>query len=385
MHILKLIFRNSFRHILRTFLTVLGVAIAILAFGLLRTVIDAWYAGVEASSASRLVTRNAVSLVFSLPLSYKEKIRQIEGVKGVSYGTWFGGIYIDEKNFFANYAMEPKTYLAMFPEIITPPEQMAAFLRDRKGAVAGRKLVERYGWKIGDIITLKGTIFPGNWDFILRGIYRGRDNTVDETAFFFHWNYLNEALKKAGRSWADHVGWYLIEIKDPQIAADVSLRIDKTFKNSLAETLTETEKAFQLSFISMTEAIVVAIQLVSFVIIFIIMAVVANTMAMTARERIGEYAIFKTLGFSGMHISGLIFGESMCITMLGATLGIILTFPAARIFAKELNQFFPIFNVNRETIYMDIVAALVVASVAALFPAWRAVHIRIADGLRRIG
>ena len=129
-------------------------------------------------------------------LSYKEKIRQIEGVKGVSYGTWFGGIYIDEKNFFANYAMEPKTYLAMFPEIITPPEQMAAFLRDRKGAVAGRKLVERYGWKIGDIITLKGTIFPGNWDFILRGIYRGRDNTVDETAFFFHWNYLNEALKK---------------------------------------------------------------------------------------------------------------------------------------------------------------------------------------------
>jgi len=135
----------------------------------------------------------------------------------------------------------------------------------------------------------------------------------------------------------------------------------------------------------MSEAIVVAIQLVSFVIIFIIMAVVANTMAMTARERIGEYAIFKTLGFSGMHISGLIFGESMCITMLGAALGIIFTFPAAGIFGKELSQFFPIFNVDRETIYMDIVAALIVASVAALFPAWRAVHIRIADGLRRIG
>jgi putative ABC transport system permease protein len=385
MHVLKLIFKNSFRHKLRTFLTVLGVAIAILSFGLLRTVIDAWYAGVKASSATRLVTRNAVSLVFPLPLSYKEKIRQIEGVKGVSYGTWFGGIYIDEKNFFANYAMEPKTYLAMYPEIITSPDQMAAFLRDRKGAVVGRKLAERYGWKIGDLITLKGTIFPGNWDFVLRGIYRGRDDTVDETAFFFQWDYLNEVLKKAGRSWADQVGWYLVEIKDPHIAADVSLRIDKTFKNSLAETLTETEKAFQLSFISMSEAIVVAIQLVSFVIIFIIMAVVANTMAMTARERIGEYAIFKTLGFSGMHISGLILGESMCITMLGAGLGIILTFPAARLFGKELNQFFPIFNVDRETIYMDVVAALVVAAVAALFPAWRAVHIRIADGLRRIG
>ena len=197
MHIFKLIFRNAFRHKLRSFLTVLGVTIAILSFGLLRTVISAWYAGVEASSATRLVSRNAVSLVFPLPLSYKDKIRQIEGVKGVSYGTWFGGIYIDEKNFFANYAMEPKTYLAMYPEIIIPSEQMAAFLRDRKGAVAGRKLVERFGWKIGDIVTLKGTIFPGNWDFVIRGIYRGRDNTVDETAFFFQWDYLNEGTEKS--------------------------------------------------------------------------------------------------------------------------------------------------------------------------------------------
>jgi len=385
MHILKLIFKNSFRHKLRTFLTILGVTVAILAFGLLRTVVSAWYAGVEASSATRLVTRNAVSLVFPLPLSYKEKIRQIEGVKGVSYGTWFGGIYIDEKNFFANYSMEPRTYLAMYPEIIIPEDQWNVFLRDRKGAAAGKKLAERFGWKIGDVITLKGTIFPGNWDFVLDAIYKGRDDTVDETAFFFHWAYLNETLKKAGRSWTDKVGWFLIEIEDPDIAAEVSLRIDKNFKNSLAETLTETEKAFQLSFISMTEAIVIAIRLVSFVIIFIIMAVVANTMAMTARERIGEYAIFKTLGFRSFHIAGLILGESLFVTMLGAALGILLTFPAAALFGKELSQYFPIFNVERETIVLDIIAALVVAFVAALFPSWRAIHIRIADGLRRVG
>jgi putative ABC transport system permease protein len=385
MHILKLIFKNAFRHKLRTFLTILGVTIAILAFGLLRTVVSAWYAGVEASSASRLVTRNAVSLVFPLPLSYREKIRQVEGVKGVSYGTWFGGIYIDEKNFFANYAVEPRTYLQMYPEIIVPPNQLAAFLRDRKGAVAGWKLAERFGWKIGDVITLKGTIFPGNWDFVLRGIYKGRDDTVDETAFFFQWDYLNEALKKAGRTWADQVGWYMVEINNPDIAADVSVRIDKMFKNSLAETLTETEKAFQLSFISMTEAILIVIKLVSFVIIFIIMAVVANTMAMTARERIGEYAIFKTLGFGAFHISGLVFSESLTITMIGASLGIALTFPVARIFGKELSQYFPIFNVEHKTIIMDVIAALVVASVAAIFPAWRAVKIGIADGLRRIG
>jgi len=155
MHILKLIFKNSFRHKLRTFLTILGVTVAILAFGLLRTVVSAWYAGVEASSATRLVARNAVSLVFPLPLSYKEKIRQIEGVKGVSYGTWFGGIYIDEKNFFANYSMEPRTYLAMYPEIIIPEDQWNVFVRNRKGAAAGKKLAERFGWKIGDVITFR--------------------------------------------------------------------------------------------------------------------------------------------------------------------------------------------------------------------------------------
>ncbi len=385
MHILKLIFKNTFRHKLRTFLTVIGVTIAILAFGLLRTVISAWYAGVDASSASRLVTRNSISLIFSLPISYKEKIRQIQGVKTVSYGNWFGGIYIDEKNFFANYAVEPKTYLDLYPEFVMPPDQKAAFFRDRKAAVAGIKLAKKYGWKIGDIITLKGTIFPGNWDFLLRGIYKGRDQTVDETAFFFQWEYLNETLKQTVPGRADQAGFYMIGVTNPNMGADVAVRIDKAFKNSLAETLTETEKSFQLSFISMTEAIVIAIQLVSFVIIFIIMAVVANTMAMTARERIGEYAVFKTLGFSGFHISGLIFGESMFVTMLGAVLGIFLTFPVAKIFSQQLSTFFPVFNVATETIYMDIAASFLIALVAGVFPSWRAVNIRIADGLRRIG
>ena len=173
MHVLKLIFKNAFRHKLRSFLTILGVAIAILSFGLLRTVISTWYLGVEQSSATRLVTRNAISLIFPLPLSYKEKIRQTEGVKNISYGTWFGGIYIDEKHFFANYAVEPSTYLEIYPEILIPVDQKETFFRDRKAAVAGRILVEKYGWKIGDIITLKGTIYPGNWDFVLRGMYTG--------------------------------------------------------------------------------------------------------------------------------------------------------------------------------------------------------------------
>jgi putative ABC transport system permease protein len=385
MHYLKILSRNAFRHRLRTLLTVLGITIAILAFGLLRTVVSAWYAGVNASSATRLITRNAVSLIFSLPISYLERVRHIEGVKGVTYANWFGGVYITEKNFFPNFAVEPKTYLELYPEFSLSMDQKRAFITDRKGCVAGRKLAERYGWKIGDIITLKGTIFPGNWEFVLRGIYNGVEKSTDEGQFFFHWEYLNETLRKTVPRRADQLGILIIGLKSPQTAAETSLAVDSMFRNSLAETLTETEKAFQLSFVSMTEAIVVAIRLVSFVVIIIIMAVVANTMAMTARERIGEYAIFKTMGFRGYHIAGMVFGESLFITMTGGTLGILLTFPVAQKFGELMDQFLPVFQVDPSTIYLDIMFSLLVGVVAAIFPTWRAVRIKIADGLRRIG
>ena len=385
MYILKILARNVFRHKLRTSLTILSITIAILSFGLLRTFINAWYAGAEASSASRLVTRNAVSLIFPLPLAYKEKIRQVEGVQQISGGSWFGGIYIEEKNFFANYAVEVPSYIALYPEYVLPPDQKEAVLRDRRACFAGRKLVERFHWKIGDIITLKGAIFPGNWEFVLRGIYHGNNEYADETAFFFHWDYLNEVLKQRRSSYADQVGFYMIGVTNPNRAAEVAQAIDKTFKNSLAETLTETEKAFVLSFLSMSGAIIVAIQLVSFVVIIIIIAVTANTMAMTARERIGEYAIFKTLGFRGWRIAGMIIGESLLITMIGCLLGIALTPPVTAVFGKALAAYFPGFVVKRETIYMALAASILVALCAAIIPTWRAVHIRIADGLRRIG
>jgi putative ABC transport system permease protein len=385
MYILKLLLRNAFRHKLRSFLTILSITIAILAFGLLRTFISAWYAGAKASSASRLVTRNAISLIFPLPLSYKDKIRQVDGVKQFAWGTWFAGMYIDEKHFFANYAIDAKNYMALYPEFILPPDQKKAFLSDRKGFCAGRKLIERYHWKIGDTVVLKGTIYPGNWEFVLRGIYHGRDESTDERLFFFHWDYLNETIKKTAPRRADQVGWYVIEVTDPNRAAEVAQAIDKTFKNSLAETLTETEKSFFLSFISMVGAIIVAIQLVSFVVIIIIIAVAANTMAMTARERIGEYAIFKTLGFRGWRIAGMIIGESLLITTIGCLFGIALTPPAAKVFGKIVGTYFPTFRVEMETIYMDIGASILVGLAAAIIPTWRAVRIRIADGLRRIG
>ncbi len=384
MLILKLMFKNAFRSKLRSTLTILGLTLAIIAFGFLRTVVEAWYAGVEASSASRLVTRNAISLIFPLPIAYKEKIRQIEGVEMVSYGQWFGGIYIDQKNFFANFAIEPESYLKLYPEYIIQDEHKKAFMKDRKGAVVGQKLVERFGWKIGDNITLKGTIYPGNWEFILLGIYKGKDKTTDESQFFFHWDYLNENLKKTAPSRADHAGFYLVGVKDPRFAVPVSEKIDKQFKNSLAETLTETERAFQLSFIYMTEAILVVIQIVSLIVILIILAVVANTMAMSVRERLPEFAVLKSLGVGGWRISLLIFGESLVITSIGCILGILLTFPAAKAFAAEMSNYFPVFIITQETIYLDIAISFLIGIIAAIFPTIRAIRVQIAESLMRV-
>lgn len=383
--LLRLLFRNAFRHKLRTALTVCGMAVAVLAFSLLRTVIAAWYAGVAASSANRLITRNAISLVFSLPLSYKDRIRGVEGVKALSYGNWFGAYYVEQKNFFANFAVEPRTYLELYPEYLIPPEQREAFFRDRKGCVVGRKLAKRFNWRVNDTVPLIGTIFPGTWEFVVRGIYEGRDDTIDDTQFFFHWDYLNETLKRTVARRADQVGFYIVGLSDPDRAAATASAIDAVFKNSFAETLTETERAFQMSFVSMSEAILTAIRLVSLVIIVIIMAVVANTMAMSVRERLGEYVVFKTLGFRGRYLAGMILGESLVITGVGGVFGILLTFPAAEGFRRAVGTWFPVFRIEPETIYLGIAATLIVGVAAAVLPVWRVITVRIAEGLRRIG
>jgi putative ABC transport system permease protein len=380
---LKLLAKNAFRHKLRTSLTILSITIALVAFGLLQTLIKSWYAGAESSSVYRLVTRNAISLAFPLPLSYKDKITQIEGVRGVTYGNWFGGIYIEEKNFFANFAMEPKSYLTLYDYAI-PAGQRENFLHDRRAALAGHKLIDRFGWKIGDIITLKGTIFPGNWEFVLAGIYRAGSGDVDESQFFFHWDYFNETIRKTMPHRADQVDFYIIGLKNPRLATEVASRVDSTFKNSLAETLTETEKSFQLSFVSMSEAIITAIQFVSIVVIVIIMAVAANTMIMSVRERTSEYAIFKTLGFGAWHITVLILGESLVITMTGCAVGIALTFPAISAISIPLSNYLPIFKLDKRIFYFYGAASLLVGIVAAIIPAWRAVKVTIAEGLGRV-
>lgn len=381
--LLNLVLRNAFRHKLRTLLTLVGLMVAVLSFGLLSTVVDAWYAGAEGASNARLVTRNSISLVFPLPLTYKQKIRQIDGVKAITTANWFGGIYKEPKNFFPQFAVDPN-YLELYPEYLLSDDERTAFARDRKGAIVGRKLAAQYGFKVGDVVQLKGTIFPGTWEFVIRGIYTGRDAKTDVAQMLFHWDYLNEVAKVRYPRRQNQVGVYVVTIDDPGRAAELSRLIDAEFRNSAAETLTETEKAFQLSFVSMTEAIVVAIRIVSYVVIAIILAVMANTMAMTVRERTSEYATLKALGFGPGFVRGLIFGESVAIAAIGGGLGIALTFPVAAAFAQAMGTLFPIFFVSGTTVLLQAACALGVGLIAAWFPSRRAARIPIVEGLRSV-
>jgi putative ABC transport system permease protein len=382
---LKLTWRNTLRHPLRAALTVMGLAVAVLAFCLLRTVVEAWYAGVAASSPVRLVTRHAVSLMFPLPLSHLNKLRAIPGVKEVAYAYWFEGVYVDKKNFFAQFAASLPAYLECYPEFVLPPEQKLALLRDRRGAVAGRRLAQRFGWRVGQVIVLNGTYFQGEYRLVLRGIYEGKYPTTDETLFFFHWDYLNENLKKTAPGQADQVGWFLVQVERPELAAEVAQKIDAAFKNSLAETVTETEAAFNLGFVEMTSAILLAIRVVSWAVIGVILIVLANTMAMSARERLGEYAVLKSMGFRPRHLSLIILGESLLLATAGGILGLLLSFPAVGLFPDTVTQYFPDLSVKPPTLALGLAVALGVGVVAAVLPAWRAARVVIAAALRQLG
>lgn len=385
MFLFKLLLKNAFRHKLRTLLTMVGLIVAISAFGLLRTIVDAWYAGVEGTSNTRLITRSAISLGYPLPVYYADKIKKIDGVTGVTWMNWFGGIYIDRRNFFARMAIDGPSYFSLFPEFNISDEEKAAFMTDRQGVILGRKTAQRFGWQVGDTIPLSGTIYPGSWTFNIRGIYTVKDARYDETLMLMHWSLLDESVRKRlGSNAANQVGLLMVGIKDPARASIISQEIDGLFKNSVAETRTETEKAFQLGVVSMSRAILMAIRAVSFVVILIIMAVMANTMTMTARERLAEYATLKALGFSPSFVVKLLFGESMLIAFIGGVIGIGMTFPLAKGFLMQTNNVFKIFEVSQTTMVYQALAALIVGVIAAIWPAWKMSRIDIVQGLRHV-
>ena len=385
MRVMKLILKNMLRHKLRTALTILGIAIAVSAFGLLRTVLTAWNLGVEASAADRLITRQAVSFIFPLPLAYRDRIASVKGVERVTFANWFGGVYIDKKQFFARIAVDAETFFDAYRELLIPPDQLEAFKRDRSGCIIGDQLAQRYNLKIGDVMPIEGDIFPGHWEFVVRGIYKPRDKATDPSNMLFQWQYIDERMRQEWPGRAGQVGWYIVKIADTKAAGTISDQIDNLFKNSPAETKTETERAFSLGFLASVSAVFTAMNLLSFVIIGIILLVLGNTMIMAARERIREYAVMKTLGFSTAHLVGLIGGESLAIAVLGGVLGIVLAFPMVEGFGEALPKgWFPIFSLEPITLILASAAAILVGVLASLFPIHRAVQMRIVDGLRTI-
>ncbi|RPI75770.1 MAG: ABC transporter permease [Ignavibacteriales bacterium] len=386
MKILKLVFKNAFRHKLRTFLTIFGIAIAVIAFGLLRTVVTAWYVGVEGSQADRLVTRHAVSFIFPLPYSYLDKINNVEGVKEVTFLNWFGGIYIDKNNFFARFAADAETILEVYPEWSLTEKEKEDFKKERNACIVGIEIAKTYGFKIGDVITLEGDIYPGRWDFVVRGIYEPKYETTDATAMVFHWDFINERMKEESPERANDIGWFAIRIDNPDDAAKVSSQVDALFENSTAETKTETERAFQQGFIAASSAIIEGMNAISFIIVGIIMLVLGNTMIMAARERTREYAVFKTLGFSGSHLVGLIMGESLVISALGGGLGLALTYPIVAFFESVIPKgWFPIFQIEPITLILAISAIIIIGLASSIFPIQRALSTKIVDGFRFVG
>jgi putative ABC transport system permease protein len=386
MRVLKLIVKNMFRHKLRTALTILGLAIAVMAFGLIQTAVTSWNSGVEASEIDRLVTRDAVTIINPLPYSYLEKIKQIPGVKEVTFMNWFGGTYIDESHFFARMAVDDNTVFDVYPEYLLSAKELDDFKKEGNACVIGSQLAKQYHFKPGDIIPINGDIYPGKWEFVVRGIYTPKFKSTDATQLFFHWTYLNEEVKKDWPMRGDEVGWFIERIGNGNNTSAISNQIDALFKNSSAETKTESERAFQQSFLSSSSAIINGMQYMSFVIVGIIMLVLANTMIMSARERTREYAVLKALGFSAGHLIGLILGESLFISAIGGSFGIVLTFMSVKGMGDFVPRtFFPVFEVELHNLIFALAAVLIVGIAAAVFPIQRALNTKIADGLRFAG
>ena len=386
MELIRLLLRNALRHKLRTVLTVIGVAVAVMAFALLQTVVTAWHAGVEASAANRLIIRHAVSFVFPLPLSYRDRIAQIAGVNKVTYAVWFSGVYIDKNQFFARLAVDSDSFFDVYPEFVIDRDQFEAFKRERNACIIGVDIANRYHLKIGDIMPMEGDVYPGQWEFVVRGIYYPRDQTTDPSSMMFHYRYVDERVRQEFPDRAGQVGWYIVRIDDPANSAQISEDIDNLFLNSRAETKTETERAFQQSFLSAASAVITAMNIMSFVIIGIILLVLGNTMVMSARERTHEFAVLKALGFSGGQLFLLLGGESMILSIAGSALGLALTLPAVIGFQSALPKgWFPVFYIKPETIVIGCIAGLVLGFLASLIPLRRVLTTRIVEGLRYVG
>ena len=377
-----LIWAALFRSKTRTLLTLLSVVAAFLLFGMLDSVRVAFNSGGQVAGANRMITSSRLSITQMLPYSLTEQIRATPGVKQAAYAAWFGGIYRDPKNFFANFSVSPD-YLDLYPEFKLPDAQKKAWLADQRGAIVGEALAKQFGWKVGDTIPLQATIFPtkgsNNWEFTLRGIYVVNDpkQKAQERVLFFHWKYFDEANDYVkGR-----VGWFIVNPDSGAVADRAANAIDKLSANSDHETKTQTEAAFNQAFAKQFADIGLIVTAIMGAVFFTLLLLTGNTMAQAVRERIPELAVLKTIGFSNRSILWLVLAEAILLVALGGLIGLgiaALIMPAVSAASGGMIQ---LPGVMPETWLMGLLLMLAIGVIVGLLPALRGMRLNIVDAL----
>jgi putative ABC transport system permease protein len=380
--------RNIGRNKLRTFLTLAGVTVAVTFFIILRTVIWSWTAATEQASQDRIGTRHKVSFIMQLPARYLEEVRQIPGVTQVAGANWFGAKDPKkEEEFFSSIAVDPDDFLKVYDEVKVPADQAQAWKEDRQGALVGDALAKQKGWKVGDKIVLAGTIYPGDWEFHVSGIYTADRATVDRSTLWFHNKYLNESLPPRQQ---DQVGWIMARVKDPSRAAEVTRAIDQKFDSRDIQTISMSERALQASFLGMFSAVLSAIEIVSYVMMAIMGLILGNTIAMGVRERTHEYGVLRAIGFLPKHIVTFIMGEGLVLGALGGVIGLAVGYVFVGGFfgpllEENMGAFFPFFRVSGSVAFAAVALAVLLGLLAAILPARSAAKLEVIGALRRVG
>ena len=380
MKFLPLLFANLKRKKIRTTLTIGSFAVAMFLFGLLAAVRAGFRQGVEVAGADRLVVVGRTGLIQPLPLPYMERIRRLTGVKDVTHVTWFGGVYQDPKNFFAQFVIEPEDWRRLYPEYAVPDDQWKDFLADRQGIVIGQKLAQRFGWKLGDRVPLKAPGYLGGtaWEFNVRAIYRGTRKSDDEGQLWLQQKYFYE---KAPNYWKGIVGWYVVRVTDPAQAVAVTKTIDAEFANSAGETRTQTESAFASSFMKQMGNIEFLIVAIGTIVFFTLLLVTGNTMAIAVRERTAELAVLKAVGYSDRFVLGLVLAESLLIAALGGAVGLWL---ASIVAGMDITSGILPTYLSGAAIAAGVVMALATGVLAGLLPAVSAMRMQVVSALRRV-
>ncbi|MEJ2534922.1 MAG: FtsX-like permease family protein [Gammaproteobacteria bacterium] len=383
MKYLALILSNLKRRKLRTVLTVLSITVAFLLFGYLSAIRQGFLAGVEVAGVDRPIVRHKISIIQFLPESYLDRIERIDGVDNAMYSTWFGGIYQKPSNFFAQVPVDPEELFDMFPEYRLSDAEREAWLKTRTGAIVGSALAERFGWNVGDRIPLMAPIWPSkeggsNWTFDLVGVYEGAEQGTDTSQMFFRYDYFDE-MRAGGQGM---VGWYTVRVADPDRAAEVAAAIDAEFANSPAETKTEPEGAFLQGFTNQIGDIAFIITAIVGAVFFTILLVAGNTMAYMVRERTGELAVLKAIGFTDRGVLLLVLGESLVLAAAGGILGLGLAVMLVAA-GDPTNGLLPVFFISPKDVLTGLGLILGLAVVAGILPALQARRLQVADALRR--